>query len=326
MNKKKVKKKKTTRKKKRQQKLNFLFPHSTTSQKIQKSIVKWLRSFNYDVEGRMQNYLCSSLKKKSEKFGYTSGLPPIEIHTRRGKYIKCGIYIDKMTKDDKEISDILKKEGYLILSFNGKLTEDQMKNSINQNYLKLKRPDDFKLEDHHITKTTYIGKKRKRMQKEQEKNGRPNKKRKLSSKKTIENYKKESQFHIDTVDMIRYNKKKGKFPKNLILEGRVQGNIYKKKVIGFSNSVGYQADSSDLTIKNKSKFGFNHLEIELKKDNKKPRDTQSQMLQRWVDKYNHFSTYVNTSEGKERALKDVYEIIDHYFNGPLDHLLLHKYY
>jgi len=243
-------------------------------------------------------YVNDYYRDKANKFGYTWGLPNIEIHNPKGKYSKCGIYLRKMSDADERISKQLEKEGYLILKYNKDVPLNHIKISINKVYLNLSNKSRKRKRNYFVSEI---------------KNERKKKKKKR--------YKFEKDFHQDCVIKTREKKKKGKLPKRLIFEGRLQGNIGSKKVTGFSNRMGYKIDSSDFTFKNKSPCGFEHLEIELKNNEDLPRHTQAEMLKFWSKKFNHFSTFVNNGD-----IETFDKIVELYYYGPKEELLKYKYY
>ena len=285
-----------------------LYPRFKKRQKIQSIIINWLRKHGYDAEGRMYIYLNDRFQQQQRIYGYTVGLPQIEIHNSKGKYTKCAIYLKpELDKYDNKIKETLKEEcGYLVLFYN--ITNvAAIKKSITQQYLNIKK------------KKRVGGMKRKREKSSENEVEEPRAKKRRKINNSDQPYS-EKEFHISVVNTIRNMAKH----KNIILEGRIQGNLPTKSLNGFSNRMGYMKDSPDITIKNKSKFGFDHLDIELKIKNSMPRDTQRDWLLNFEYKHNHFPCYINTREGKEQALKELENIIGLYFDGPLDKLLQNK--
>lgn len=272
-------------------------------QKYQQQLIKWLRSLNLDVEGRMYIYLNQRMKNQSQIFGYSNGLPQIEIHNQRGTYTKCGIYLKKLNDSDLRIKKKLENEGYRILFYNKKIPIEAIKTSILQNYINLS-----------------INRKRKRIFVKNEAPNRKRRKKSITGNQPIN----EKEFHKKLIKNIRNKINTGELPSNLILEGRIQGNIKSKKINAFSNRQGYIIDSPDITIKNRSPFGYTHLDIELKIKDKKPRRSQREFLLNYEKKYNHFPCYINTECGEYDAINKTIKLIKYYKNGPKRELLKYK--
>jgi hypothetical protein len=304
--KKKKKKKKTyTRKRKRRKSKKQLkeereYPLLREYQKIQKQLIFWLRTLGpVDVEGRMYQYVDPKWQSLMNRYGYTQGLPQLEISNRRGKYIKCGIYLkDKLNKEDKRVQKLLLKQGYAIMIFTKKIPVSEMKQFILKNYLNLK-----------IVKKR---KRRKSVHNEGDSKKKKRKRRKIT--KTVIGYKEpnfsqEKVFHLKLVDFLRMRYK------NVILDGKVEGNI-NKTLTKFSKRMGYINDVADISIKHPSNAGqYIQLDMELKIGSNVPRTTQKQMLRSLNRKYKHFPTYINTSSGAVNAFREIDDLMHEYCYG-----------
>jgi len=85
--------------KRRKSKYDKLAKFNKTQWRKQQELVRYLRSeVQVEVEGRFQAYVSVNAQDKSARFGYTKGLPDVEILNSSGKYNKCAIYLSNVSK------------------------------------------------------------------------------------------------------------------------------------------------------------------------------------------------------------------------------------
>lgn len=266
-----------------------------------KYILRKLRKLGYTVEGRFQQYTASiHVRSLSRSYGYTPGLPDLEIYNSRGCFVKCGIYFNN-PPSSKRVIKILETMGYKIIHLSGPSSATLFK-QLEDEYLSLptstsRTPRLRRTIDQPLSRYTPLGKRDCRVL--------------------------EKVFHKKVITSIRSRIKSGLFPASLLLDGKVQGNL-PRAANCLSTRMGYLNNIADISIKKLSKNKkFKQLDIELKVGLKKPRPDQWAMLLRVEFEFNHCVVYVNTYNGVAHGVKTVMKIINDYLNK--DESTLRKY-